>query len=85
MDCGVGMPETALELGVLVRSASHSSKYLDNGIEKTRDATIAVCSVKIGSPPIEMFTIVNGLVKETPLLGRFMLHDVVTRSYCGIS
>jgi len=84
MDCGVGMNEESIELGPLVRSASHSSTRLEGMKEVTDETTIAVCSVRIANPPMEIYTIVNGLKKKEPLLGRFMLHDVATRTYSGI-
>jgi hypothetical protein len=84
MDCGVGLDENSITLGPLVRSASAMGKYIEGGKEMTREITIAVCSVKTDTPPIEVYTIVNGLNKKEPLLGRFILHDAVVRTYVGL-
>ena len=83
MDCGVGLDESSITLGPLVRSATAMGKYLEGGKEMSQEITIAVCSVKTGNPPIEVYTIVNGLKKKEPLLGRFILHDALVRTYIG--
>ncbi len=77
---GVAMNEHSLDPDALVRSATHLTECM----EGTSETTLAVCSVNIGSPPMEVFTIVGVFPYMTePKLGRFMIHDVITRTYHG--
>jgi len=86
MDCGVGLAESVFTLGPLVRSASHVVERIVGTQAVQDETTIAVCQVEIESPPIKVWTILNGLGGEQkkPLLGRFMLQDVTHRLYSGI-
>jgi hypothetical protein len=85
MDYGVGMPAKELQLSPTTRWATETYSYLtDSGVETSIDVTSAVCKVITEEPPMEVYTILNELQKDEPLLGRFMLQDCVLRSYAGI-
>lgn len=84
-DCGVVVPEKSLEktLHWKDRYTLQTTAFIENGIEVKRNFHVAVCKVKIEQPPMEVFTLVQGLDRDEPLLGRFMIHDVSTRVYVG--
>ena len=83
LDCGVCLPKSEFSVGPLVRSASQMVHQLVGGYPKETECTVAVCEVEVQSPSMKVFTIVLGLDKKVPLLGRFMLHDVTARAYAG--
>jgi len=85
MDCGVGFPEGAFNLdSPTVRWCSNRVAQLVGNTRVEKDQTIVVCKVKTGDPPMECYTILNGLENVSePLLGRFILHDSVVCCYTG--
>jgi len=84
MDVGVGIPENTLTISHKVRWASQKV----NTVQGEVATTIAVCKVKTIDPPMEVYTVVqglpNGVIKEgTALIGRFMVQEAVMRTYVG--
>jgi len=84
MDAGIYVNESDVELpDIGIRSASIISSYLEGSKVIQMESTIAVCKVKILDPPLEVFTVIQGLQKKEPLVGRFMIQDAVNRAYSG--
>jgi len=84
MDCGVGFPESEIKADDTIRKCTNRVTQFINNALVEKDQTIVVCKVKTGEPAMECYTILNGIDRlEEPLLGRFILHDSVVRSYTG--
>lgn len=85
MDCGVGFRESSIRLNSPVtRYCTHKVTQIVGSSVVAKDQTIVVCRVQVGNPPIDCFTILNGIDNlSTPLLGRFILHDSTIRTYVG--
>jgi hypothetical protein len=84
MDVGVGIPEKALKIPPNIRWASQKvNTLLGESI-----TTIAICRLKMNDPPMDVYTIVQGLPDGViqdgnALIGRFMVQEAVVRTYVG--
>jgi len=84
MDVGVGIPEKTLKISPKIRWASQKV----NTLLGESVTTIAICKLKMDEPPMNVYTVVQGLpdgmIKAgSALIGRFMVQDVVARTYVG--
>lgn len=84
MDVGVGIPENTLKISHKIRWASQKV----NTLQGERVTTIAICRLKTHNPPMDVYTVVQGLpdgvIKAgNALIGRFMVQEAVARTYVG--
>lgn len=84
MDVGIGIPESTMTISTKNRYATQ----LANTSQGQANSTIAVCRLQVGDPPMDVYTIVQGLPEGmiqagNALVGRFMVQDAVVRTYVG--
>lgn len=84
MDVGVGIPEKTLKISPNIRWASQKV----NTLLGESVITIAICRLKVNDPPMDVYTVVQGLpdgvIKAgNALIGRFMVQEAVARTYVG--